>query len=364
MFAFGKRNRKNNKSIKSTSPHIAIVILNYNGKKHLQDFLPSVIQHSEGLAEIIVADNGSTDDSCDFLKSTFPKVRLLEMPENYGFAEGYNQALKQVEADYYVILNSDVEVTAGWIEPIIEMMESNKKIAAVQPKIRAFHQKDHFEYAGAAGGMMDKWGYMYSRGRIFDTLEKDNGQYDEVIPITWASGAAMFIRAELYHNFGGFDGDYFAHMEEIDLCWRMRRAGYRIMAQPKSVVFHVGGGTLDYNNPRKTFLNFRNIYTTLVKNLPFGTLFWLIPLRLVLDAAAAFLFLTKGQFQQIWSIARAHWTFFFSIFKILKKKKQTDSIVEKYRVDKINQESVATESVVIGYYLRGKRTANEYLVNR
>lgn len=334
--------------------------MNYNGKQHLATFLPSVIRHTADVAEIIVADNGSTDDSIIFLQENFPDIRIVALPENYGFAAGYNQALRQVKADYYVILNSDVEVSANWILPVVDLMERDPAIAAAQPKVLAYRQKDQFEYAGAAGGLMDYWGYTFARGRIFDTVEKDNGQYDQVAPVTWASGAALFIKADLYHRFGGFDGDYFAHMEEIDLCWRLRRAGYRIMAQPASTVWHLGGGTLDYDNPRKVFLNFRNLYATLVKNLSVWTLLWLIPLRLLLDGAAAVLFLSKGQLAQIGSIIRAHLAFYGHFFNILNKRKKTAAIVEANRIGPENQEAVVRESVVLGYFIRGKKRLGDY----
>ncbi len=338
---------------------VAIVILNYNGREHLQTFLPSVLENTPEAMEVHIADNGSTDDSIRILENDFPRVIVHKLPENYGFAEGYNQALKNIESDYYVILNSDVRVTEGWILPIINLLKSDNSIAAVQPKIRSEEVPDSFEYAGAAGGLMDKYGFTFCRGRVFDDLEKDHGQYDTAQEITWASGAALFIRADLFHEFGGFDGDYFAHMEEIDLCWRMRRAGYKIMVEPTSIVYHLGGGTLNYQSSRKTFLNFRNLYATLLKNLSGGKAFWLILARLIIDAGAALLYLSKKRPDLVWAIARAHWAFFMNIPKILKKRKAGKILVEKLRIGPPNQTAIYPGSIVKEYYFSGQKTYNE-----
>jgi len=338
---------------------VSIVILNFNGRKHLKAFLPSVVEHTPETMEIHVADNGSTDDSVDLLRTKFPRVIVQKLLKNYGFAEGYNQALKNIESDYYVILNSDVRVTADWIEPMINLFESNRSIAAIQPKIRSEQAPDFFEYAGAAGGLMDKYGFTFCRGRVFDELEKDHGQYDTRRQITWASGAALFIRANLFHQFGGFDGDYFAHMEEIDLCWRLRRAGYQIMVEPASVVYHLGGGTLNYQSAQKTFLNFRNLYATLLKNLPRGRASWLILFRLVIDAGAALLYLSQKRPDLIWAIARAHWAFFGNIPKIIKKRKNEKRIVEQHRIGPENTSSVYPASIVKAYYFSGQKTYND-----
>ncbi len=338
---------------------VSIVILNFNGRKHLKAFLPSVLEHTPKTMEIHVADNGSTDDSVDLLHTDFPRVIVHKLSENYGFAEGYNQALKNIESDYYVILNSDVRVTAGWIEPMIDLFESSGAIAAIQPKIRSEQTPDFFEYAGAAGGLMDKYGFTFCRGRVFEELEKDQGQYDTRQEITWASGAALFIRADLFHQFGGFDGDYFAHMEEIDLCWRLRRAGYQIMVEPASVVYHLGGGTLNYQSAQKTFLNFRNLYATLLKNLPRGRASWLIIFRLVIDAGAALLYLYKKRPDLVWAIARAHWAFFGNIPKILKKRKAGQKLVAQHRIGPTNTTAVYPGSIVKEYYFSGHKTHNE-----
>jgi GT2 family glycosyltransferase len=296
-------------------PEVAVVILNYNGRNHLASFLPSVLASTYPNTRVIVADNASTDDSIAFLQQHFPEVELLQHPTNEGFAGGYNWALKLVRSDYYVLLNSDVSVEAGWIEPIVELMEQDKLIAACQPKLRAFHSPGFFEYAGAAGGWMDSLGYPFSRGRIFDVCETDTGQYDTTIPVFWASGAAMFVRAAVYHELGGLDGYFFAHQEEIDLCWRMQLAGYRIMACPKSVVFHVGAGTLPRGG-RKVYLNFRNNLIMLCKNLPWQEKVWKLPLRIALDAISAFKGLLGGDTAFFVAIMRAHFALLKWMFKV------------------------------------------------
>lgn len=335
---------------------VAIVILNYNGKSYLETFLPSVLASAYEYLEVIVADNGSTDQSLDFLETNYPEVRVLDLEENFGFAEGYNRALAQVEADYFVLLNSDVEVTPGWITPIVDLMEKDKEIAACQPKIRSYRQRDHFEYAGASGGWLDFMGYPFCRGRIFNTVEKDTGQYEEIEEIFWASGAAMFIRSRLFQQMGGFDGDYFAHAEEIDLCWRLKRAGYKIMVQPKSVVYHVGGGTLDYTTPYKTYLNFRNTLYTIQKNEPLSKLIWLIPLRLLLDGLAAALFFSQGKFPHIRSILRAHGHFYASFRKTWHKRKVYDEKIRRLSIQsEPNLKAQYRSSIVWKYYAFGKK---------
>lgn len=289
---------------------IAIVILNWNGRSMLEKFLPSVVSCSSDVAEIIVADNGSTDDSVDFLSTHYPSLRIIRLDRNYGFADGYNRALNQVEADYYVLLNSDVEVTPHWIEPVIEQMEQDRQIVAAQPKLLMYDQRDTFEYAGGAGGFIDKYGYPFCRGRLFTTLEKDKGQYDDPCEIFWASGAAMFVKSELWHKLGGLDGDFFAHMEEIDFCWRAKNSGYKVVYCPHSVIYHVGGGTLPKSSPRKTFLNFRNNMALLYKNLPQNRLWWVLSLRVVLDYVAGVKFLAEGHPQEFSAVAKAHRAFY------------------------------------------------------
>ena len=285
---------------------IAVVILNWNGKHMLERFLPSVTAHTTGNAEVIIADNGSTDDSIAFLKEHYPTLRIIAMDKNYGFAEGYNRALEQIEADYYVLLNDDVEVTPNWIDPVIAQMEKNPTTAICQPKLLMYDQRDTFEYAGGAGGFIDKYGYPFCRGRIFTTVEKDHHQYDDPCEIFWASGAAMFVRANVWKQLGGLDGEFFAHMEEIDFCWRAKNAGYRVECCPQSVIYHVGGGTLPKSNPHKTYLNFRNNMALLYKNLPSNRLAWVMMCRAVLDYVAACKFLLEGNPKDYKAVFQAH----------------------------------------------------------
>ena len=273
------------------SPSIAIVILNYNGRDFLKQFLPSVVSSTYSNKKIIVADNASNDNSVQWLTENYPEIKILINNRNDGFAGGYNWALKQIEADYYVLLNSDVSVSSNWIEPIVELMESDDTIGACQPKILSWNKPDFFEYAGACGGYIDALGYPFSRGRLFDICEKDEGQYNSVQKIFWATGAAMFVRSKVFHELNGFDASFFAHMEEIDLCWRMQLAGYAIYVQPFSVVYHVGGGTLDYLSPKKTYLNFRNNLELIYKNIEGQYLLRSLFMRMVLDGIAAFKFL-------------------------------------------------------------------------
>ena len=283
---------------------ISVVILNWNGVGMLQKFLPKVVEYSANQGvEICVADNASTDESVSYLQTNFPNVRLILLDKNYGFAEGYNRALQQVEAEYVVLLNSDVEVSLHWLEPLVEYMDAHPEVAACQPKIRSERNKEYFEYAGAAGGYLDKYGYPFCRGRIFDVVEKDEGQYDTVSSVFWATGAALFIRLKDYWEAGGLDGRFFAHMEEIDLCWRLRSRGRGIVCIPQSVVYHVGAATLKKENPRKTFLNFRNNLLMLYKNLPEKELKKVMFVRGLLDWVATFVFLLKGDGKN----ARAVW---------------------------------------------------------
>jgi GT2 family glycosyltransferase len=295
-------------------PSVAIVILNWNGRPYLEQFLPSVLS-SAGDATVILADNASTDDSIAYVVQHFPTVRIIRNSTNGGYALGYNEALAQVSADYYVLLNSDVEVTPGWLEPPVALMEGDRSIGACQPKLLAYHDRNTFEYAGAAGGWMDVLGYPFARGRIFETCETDKGQYDTTAPISWASGAALFIRASVYHEAGGLDPYFFAHQEEIDLCWRLQAAGYRVFACPASVVYHVGGGTLPKGNRRKVMLNYRNNLLLLLKNMPLGRLCWVFPLRYLLDLVAAYRELASGNMAYWKAILQAHaqvWGWLFS----------------------------------------------------
>lgn len=332
-----------------SQPHVAIVILNYNGCGFLQQFLPGVIRYSEN-CEIIIADNASTDDSVAFLRKQFPDVRLIILDKNYGFAEGYNQALAQVEADYYVLLNSDVEVSKGWVQPVIQLLEAREDMCAAQPKILSYHQKDHFEHAGAGGGLMDYLAYPFCRGRIFDTLEKDEGQYDDVREVFWATGACFFIKADAYRQAGGLDGDFFAHMEEIDLCWRLQRMGFKIGYQGQSKVWHVGGGTLGKSNPRKTYLNFRNGLWMLYKNAPAKRLLPRIFLRMVLDGIAAFKFLLSDGGGHFLAVLKAHRDFYLHLPELNKKRKNFKTIHPRQAVIDLYPKSIVRE-----YFIKGKR---------
>ena len=311
----------------------AVVVLNWNGKAWLEKFLPNLVKHSQE-ATVFVADNASTDDSVDFVKNNFPTVKIIINASNGGYAKGYNDALKKIDAQYFVLINSDIEVTEGWLSPIIDLMDSDKNIAACQPKLLDYKERNYFEYAGASGGFIDNLGYPFCRGRIFDDIEQDNGQYNDAIEVFWATGACLFVRALHFNKIGGLDEDFFAHQEEIDLCWRLKNMGYKIMVQPKSVVFHVGGGTLNTGSPFKTHLNFRNNLFMLFKNLPIYSLLTTVPTRLVLDGVAAITFLNKENgMQHVLAIAKAHFIFYFEIPKLIAKRqkiKQKNNLVGKF----------------------------------
>jgi len=325
---------------------IAVVILNWNGKPFLEKFLPNVVECSADVAEVIVADNASTDGSVDFLKQHFPTIRLIQNAENGGFSKGYNDALKQIDADYFVLLNSDIEVTKNWIQPVIDLMESDSKIAVCQPKIRSYHEREKFEYAGGAGGFIDKFGYPFCRGRIFDTTEIDTGQYDDVCEIFWATGAAMFVKASIYKEFGGLDEDFFAHMEEIDFCWRVKNAGYKVMYCPDSTVFHVGGGTLPKSSSRKTYLNFRNNLSLIYKNS--SNRFFVFFMRSMLDEVAALKFLLGGSFGDFAAVYKAYFHFFKMLPKNRKKRKQQKTICKKLV-------GLSPFSIVWKYYIQQRK---------
>lgn len=327
----------------------AVVILNYNGQSYLEQFLPSVLEHSENV-QIVVADNGSNDDSITFMKEHYPAVTLLELPDNYGFCGGYNRALKQIEATYYVLLNSDVEVAPEWLTPLVDWLKADDKHAVCQPKMLAYHQKSHFEHAGGAGGFIDYLGYPFCRGRIFNITEEDQGQYNDTIPIFWATGACFAIKASLYHQMGGLDELFFAHMEEIDLCWRLQRAGYTIGYCGNSKVYHVGGGTLQQESPRKAFLNFRNGLFLLYKNLPSHKLLPILFIRMLLDGVAGFKFLTEGKNEHLLAILRAHFAFYSSLGVIHQKRKAL-----QYLPNKIALKTIYNKSIVKAFFLEGKR---------
>ena len=325
---------------------LAVVILNWNGRKYLEQFLPTLLKTLPDYAEAVVCDNASTDDSVAFMQEHFPQVRLLLNERNEGFARGYNLALQRVEAKYYCLLNSDIEVADGWIEPVIEQMDANEKIAAVQPKLLSFHHRDEFEYAGASGGFIDKYGYPFCRGRVFQNLEVDEHQYDEPKEVFWATGACMFVRADLYHQIGGLDDSFFAHMEEIDLCWRLKNAGYKVYCCPQSWVYHIGGGTLPKNSPRKTYLNFRNNLSLLVKNLPKRRVHRTILYRIFLDWVAAYKFLFEGCFKDFWMVFKAHWDFYRRLKSLrAKRKENTHQLVS----------CIYKRNIVFDSILRGKK---------
>lgn len=337
-------------------PTVSIVILNYNGKKWLEQFLPSVITHNTYKhAEIIVADNASTDDSIAFMHQHFPNIRLVINKSNTGYAGGYNEALKQIKSDIYVLLNSDVEVSANWIEHVVHFMQQDEKMAACQPKILSYHERNKFEYAGAAGGFMDKFGYPFCRGRIFDTCEEDKGQYNVSGEIFWASGACLFIRAELFHAAGGFDEEFFAHMEEIDLCWRLKNLGYSIGYCAESVVYHVGGGTLNKSNPKKTYLNFRNNRKLLRKNFTETELNVIYNRRNQLDQIAALVALAKGNIQEAKAIRQGLNDYKESIDKWDKKRKENEQRQIEIAIDKPNKFGILEESIVWNYFVKGNK---------
>jgi GT2 family glycosyltransferase len=331
---------------------VAVVILNWNGRDFLEKFLPSVTSHSKNdNTDVYVADNGSTDTSIEFLKENYPQIKIIELPVNYGFAGGYNEALKHVEAEYYIILNSDVEVTENWIESVIEYMDKNPNVAACQPKILAYHDKNKFEHAGAAGGFIDKFGYPFCQGRIFDKLENDENQYDEIKSIFWATGACLFIRAELFKKLDGFDNDFFAHMEEIDLCWRLKNRGYEIKYIPTSKVYHVGGGTLPNNNPHKIYLNFRNNLFLLYKNLPTSKFHRTMLIRMILDGIAFLKFFFGLEIKQSFAVFKAH----VSYYKMLSLYREKRKKLLEFN-NKSQQTEIYPKSIVNSYYLKGTYT--------
>lgn len=328
---------------------VAVVILNWNGRKFLEKFLPSVLEYSEN-ARIIVADNASTDDSVEWLKTHCPSVEILLNDKNYGFSRGYNEALKRVDAPYYILLNSDIEVRPGWIRPLLQMMQADPQIAACQPKLLAYHARNTFEYAGGAGGFIDNLGYPFCRGRLFQTLEEDQGQYNDPREIFWATGACMMVRADVYHAYGGLDNDFFAHMEEIDFCWRMKNAGYKVMYCPESSVYHVGGGTLPKNSSRKTFLNFRNNLILLYKNLPPAEIPRVFILRFLLDIIASLKFLSEGYFKDYLAVFKAYIAFYTSL---------PTNKIKRSGIPHRKVTGIYPGSLVWAYYVKGKRKFSE-----
>lgn len=330
---------------------LAVVILNWNGKKLMEEFLPSVVSCTPAeWADVIVADNDSSDGSVEMLQEKFPEVRVIRLNKNYGFAEGYNQTLKEIGHTYTVLLNSDVEVTPGWLDAPIAAMDADPGIAGAQPKIRAWRNKEYFEYAGAAGGYMDRYGYPYCRGRILHVVEKDNGQYDTTANILWATGACLFVRTAVYKEVGGLDAGFFAHQEEIDLCWRLRSRGYRLVCTPQAVVYHVGGATLNVESPRKTFLNFRNNLLMLYKNLPEADLTHVMRVRFWLDYVAATKFLLTGQYRNARAVYEAR--------KEFHKLQPTYASLRKENLAKTTVGAIpelTRKSLILGFYLKGKK---------
>lgn len=327
---------------------VAVVILNWNGETFLKKFLKSVCDSTPAdIAEVIVADNGSTDGSISFIKESFPSVRTILFDRNYGFTGGYNKAIESLSNEYVVLLNSDVETPNGWLEPLVEQMDQHPEVGACMPKIVAHADKGSFEYAGAAGGFLDRYGYPFCRGRILGRLEQDNGQYDTPMPIFWASGACLMVRTHLYKQLGGLDSDFFAHMEEIDFCWRLQHEGYRVMAYPQSKVFHVGGGTLPNNNPRKMYLNFRNSLLMLTKNLPSSSFAYTLFVRMVLDGAAGIAFLLQGKWGFFTAVLKAHRDFYRMLPKFLAKRKM---------VGHHKPAGFYLRSIVLSYFIKGKKT--------
>lgn len=338
----------------SHQPKCAIVILNWNGRNFLEKFLPSVLATNYENLEVIVSDNGSADDSVSFLRQKFPQVNLILSDKNYGFAKGYNDTLKKVEADYYALINSDVEVQPGWLNPIINLLEQDSSNAACQPKLLAYNHRNLFEYAGAAGGWLDSFGYPFARGRIFDITEEDKGQYNSVQQVFWVTGAAMVIRSKVFHQMKGFDEYFFAHQEEIDLCWRMQLAGYRLFVNPDSVIYHVGGGTLPRGNTLKTYLNFRNNQIMLYKNLPWSQKWWKIPFRIGLDAVSAWKGLFNGDGGYFLAILRAHLSFIKWVLI-----KQGQSVFPTVRTGRLK--GVYKGNLAWQHFVKGKKYFSELI---
>ncbi len=332
-----------------------IAVLNYNGEEFLEAYLPALADSSTTDFKIVIIDNKSTDDSVKFTRDWFPEIEIVELSQNYGFAEGYNKGLENVDSSFTVLLNSDVLVTKGWLDPILAMMEKDPTIGAAMPKVLSLEEKNMFEYSGACGGLIDPLGYPICRGRMFQTCEEDTGQYDNMLEVFWASGAALVVRSEVFKKFGGFDGDYFAHQEEIDFCWRLKNAGYKIMVVPESSIYHLGGGTLSYENPHKVFLNFRNNLTTILKNEKGMNLFWIIPLRLILDGIAGLFFLLKGKWKSTVNIISAHLNIYVSLPKIWAKRKKNFKLIEQHKISYPNYNGRIKQWAIFQYFAFGKK---------
>jgi hypothetical protein len=332
----------------------AVVVLSYNGKDLHKLFFPELIQESKGLYDVILVDNASTDDTAQYVATHFPEVQIVTIETNHGFANGYFEGLNQIQAKYYVLLSADFEITKGWFQPLHQLMQSHPELGACQPKIKYYKDKHMFEYAGAGGGFIDKWGYLFCRGRIFFTLEEDHGQYNNTIETFWAGGGCMFVNAALYHKLGGLDRDLYAHMEEVDLCWRMKNHGFKIAYCGASEVFHIGGSVISYGSPQKIFYNYRNSLVLLLKNLPSNKLIWLLPFRLILDGVSAFRSLLKGDFKEIKAIVRAHWSFFLTLPMWIKKRKKSQQLVTTPEMNGIYPKSIIWE-----YFAKNKKLFTE-----
>lgn len=330
-----------------------IVILNYNGEEYLESYLSTILESSHHDFDIVVVDNASTDSSVDYINEWHPEVKVVELSQNYGYAGGYNKGLQQIDAKYFALVNSDVLVKEPWLDPILAYMDKHPEVVAMQPKILSIEDQTSFEYAGAAGGMMDLLYYPFCRGRIFDTLEKDEGQYNDVKEVFWTSGAAMVVRADIFKKLGGFDQDYFAHQEEIDFCWRAKRAGYKCMVHGAVQVYHMGGGTLDYDNPRKTFLNFRNNLATIIKNDSKRFFLFVILIRLILDGVAGLQFLLKGRWRQTIAVLQAHFQVYLNIFNLIDKRLTNKKLIQKVKIGKMNWKGRENRFIILDYFIRG-----------
>ena len=339
-------------------PKLAVVVLSYNGRELLRKFLPPILANRTPYSKVYVVDNASTDGTFDFVKSEFPEIELIRLEVNKGFTNGYVESLPMIDAEYYALVSSDVEVSPGWIEPIINLMDSDSKIGVCQPKIKSYNDKKYFEYSGAAGAYMDMFGYPFCRGRIFFTVEEDLGQYNDIKEVFWCSGACMFIRSEIYHSIGGFDNEYYAHMEDIDLSWRVKNAGYKVMVCPQAEVFHVGGHIISYGSPAKIFRNYKNGMIMMVKNLPFNKLWWIIPCRFLLDGVAGIRALVKGNPKETRAILHAHWEFYTGIGHWMRKRKEAKAKVK-------NPNTIgwfSNDSIVIAYFLKGKKKFSDLII--
>ena len=335
---------------------IAVVILCWNGRKFLEEFLPSLIQFQSADSDIVVADNASTDDSLSFLRQNFPTVKIIAPEKNFGFAEGYNQAIKKIDSEYIVLINQDVAVTQNWLAPLLSVMENDDRVGAVHPRIHAHLQPTYFEYAGAAGGWIDKYGYTFCRGRVFDSVEEDQHQFPQSAEVFWASGACMLVRKKVYESLEGLDGDFFAHMEEIDFCWRLKNAGYRVMYCADATVYHLGGGSLPHGNPFKTYLNFRNNLAMIAKNLP-EKRFRTLMLRMMLDQLAAIRSLLTFHFKDFLAIQRAHIYFLTHMKKINSKR-------TKSSIPFLQMQGVYNGSIVWNYFLKGKKKFTDIVTEK